>query len=146
MQHLKDAGTPVNESDPNIAAPLSAARDEAQRAQDAERTALAERMYAQGGGSLQSGALGQAIQQSAERNAGGLSSLRAGLVSQAYTQKAQQLQSDLQLALANGDTQSAQLLQAQIAGLSAAVQREGIGTSLAEFLASLNQNTALAAG
>jgi hypothetical protein len=144
MDHLKKAGDPVNENDLNIAAPLSAGRDEVQRSQATERTALAERMYAQGGGQLNSNALTQAIQQSSERNAGGLSQLRAGLISKAYSDKQAQLQSDLQMALASGDTQSAQLLQAQIAALGAAVQREGMGLSLAEFLAQLNQRTVAA--
>lgn len=144
MERLKAAGIPVNESDANISQPLAAARDETQRSQQTERTALAERLYAQGGGALDSNALTQQIQQSAERNAGGLSQLRAGLISKAYDDKRNELQAYLQMALASGDTESAQLLQAQIAALSAAVQREGLGVNLAEFMANLNQRTTLA--
>lgn len=140
MKKLGEASAPVNENDLAISQPLAAARDEVQRSQDAERTALAERLYAQGGGSLQSGELGQAIQQSAERNAGGLSQLRAGLITQQYQAKQQELETLLSQALASGDTQSAQLLQGEIAALNAAVSREGMGISLAEFLANLNQN------
>lgn len=141
MDRLKLAGQPVNENDIGISQPLSAARDEVQRSQQTERTALAERLYAQGGGGLQSGALTQQIQQSAERNAGGLSQLRAGLITSQIQQKQQEMQSLLQMALASGDTQSAQLLQAQIAALSAQVNREGMGINLAEFLANLNKGT-----
>jgi hypothetical protein len=142
MDRLGKASQPVDENGLEIASPLSAARDETQRSQQTERTALAERMYAQGGGSLNSGALGQAIQQSSERNAGGLSQLRAGLITKAYDDKRQEMMGLLQMALASGDTESAQLLQAQISQLSATVQREGMGLSLAEFMAQLNQNTA----
>lgn len=144
MDRLGKAGQPVNESDLQIAQPFSAANDAVQRSQQTERTALAERMYAQGQGGLQSGALGQAIQQSAERNAGGLSQLKAGLITQQYQQKQQEMQSLLQMALASGDTQSAQLLQAQIAALNGQINREGMGISLAEFLANLNKSTVAA--
>lgn len=144
MSRLEAASKPVDENDITISQPLAAARDETQRAQQTERTALAERMYAQGGGQLNSDALNQAIQQSSERNAGGLSQLRAGLITHAYEQKLSEMQQDLQLAMASGDTESAQLLQAQIAALSASVQREGLGVNLAEFMAQLNQRTALA--
>lgn len=144
MDRLKLAGQPVNENDIGITQPLSAARDEVQRSQQTERTALAERLYAQGSGGLNSNALTQGIQQSAERNAGGLSQLRAGLITSQIQQKQQEMQSLLQMALASGDTQSAQLLQAQIAALSAQVNREGLGVNLAEFLANLNKSTVAA--
>ena len=140
MQQLQAAGQPVDESQPQIAQPLSAAQDAIQRSQDAEKTALAEHLYAQGSGGLQSGELGQQIQQSAEQNATGLSQLRAGLITQQYAAQQQKMETLLQQALASGDTQSAQLLQAQIAALNAAVSREGLGINLSEFLANLNQN------
>lgn len=143
MDRISAASQPVNENDQYIAAPLSSARDEVQRSQDAERTALAERLYAQGGGGLDSNALTQQIQQSSEKNAGSLSSLRAGLISQEYTARRQEISTLLSQAMAQGDAESAQQLQAEMAALDAQIKREGLGINLAEFGAQLNQNAAL---
>lgn len=143
LEQLKAASAPVNESDANIAAPLSAARDETARATDTERTALAERLYAQGGG-LNSNALTQGIQQSSERNAGTLSSLRSTLISNEYNARRTQMTQLLSQALASGNADAAQQIQVQMAALDAALKREGLGVGLAEFGAQLNQNAALA--
>lgn len=143
LARLKEASAPVNESDQNIAAPLSAARDETARATDTERTALAERLYAQGGG-LNSNALTQGIQQSSERNAGQLSGLRASLISNEYNARRTQMTQLLSQALASGNTDAAQQIQVEIAALNAALQRENLGVNVAEFGAQLNQNAALA--
>lgn len=136
---LTAASSPVDPNAENIAAPLTAARDEATRASDQERTDTAERLYAQGG--LNTNALNQTIQQSAERNAGSLSTLRGTLIMNAYNQKNQELQSLLQMALASGDAQSARDVQAQIANLNAEIQREGLGVTLAINTANQNANT-----
>lgn len=143
LARLKEASAPVNENDQNIAAPLQAARDETARSTDTERTALAERLYAQGGG-LNSNALTQGIQQSSERNAGQLSSLRASLISNEYNARRTQMTQLLQQALSSGNTDAAQQIQVQIAALNAALQREGLGANLAMFGANLNQQAALA--
>lgn len=143
LARLKEASAPVNETDQNIAAPLQAARDETSRATDTERTALAERLYAQGGG-LNSNALTQGIQQSSERNAGQLSNLRASLITNEYNARRTQMTQLLSQALASGNTDAAQQIQVQIAALNAALQRESLGLNAAEFGATLNQNAALA--
>lgn len=142
LERIAAAQQPVNESDANIADPLSAARDEVSRGTDEERKRLAERLYAQG--SLNSGELTQGITQSSERNATGLSQLRAGLISKEYTARRDELQNYMQLAIASGDAEMARQLQLEIANLNAAVQREGIGVGWAEFIAGLNQRTTLA--
>ncbi len=142
MERLALAGQPVDENSAEVTQPLSAARNEAQRSQDAERTALAERLYAQGG--LNTDALGRQIQQSSERNAGSLGNLRAGLITHIADAKRQELESLLQMATAQGDAASARAISAEIAAINASVTSQGQGISLAEFLASLNQNTALA--
>ncbi len=147
LDFLKKAGQPVDENDPQIQATLSAARDEAQRSQTQERNALAERLYAQnatGGGGLNTNALTSQIQQSSERNAGALAGLRASVLTSVYNSRVGQLQNLLQLAMQSGDAESARTLQAQIANLQAAVQREGLGVNLAEFGAQLDQNSVLA--
>lgn len=144
MDQLAKAGQPVDPNSPEIAATMSSASDAGQRASDAERTALAERLYAQGGGGLHTNELGQQIQQSGEKQAATLSTLKGQLMMNQYNQKAQQLQNLLSLAVQSGDAESARSIQAQIANLQAAVQREGLGVNLAEFGAQLNQNAAFA--
>jgi hypothetical protein len=138
MQRLGMAGQPVDQNAPEIADPLSAARDEVSRGQDLERKTLAERLYASG--DLHSSTLPQQLQQSAERNATGLSQLRAGLISKEYTARRDELQNLLQLAMASGDAELARSIQMQIAQLQAAVNREGLGISVAQLQAQLNQN------
>lgn len=61
--------------------------------------------------------LNQGIQASAERTAVGLGTLRGQLISQEYTQKKQEMQSYLQMALAAGDAQSAREIQLYLAQL-----------------------------
>lgn len=144
MGRITAAQAPVNESDNYIAQPLSAARDALTRGQDEERKALAERLYATG--DLSSSTLPQQIMQSSERNNVGYSQLRAGLISKEYSARREELANYLQLAMASGDAEMARNIQMEIARLNAAVQRESLGISLAEFLAQLNQNTARAGG
>jgi hypothetical protein len=143
MQQLAEAGQPVDPNSPEIAATMSASSDAGQRASDAERTALAERLYAQGGG-LNTDALTRQIQQSGEKQAATQSSLKAQLLMNQYNQKRTQLQQDLQMAMSSGDAESARQIQLALGNLSAAVQREGLGVNLAEFGSQLNQNAALA--
>ena len=145
LQGLTAAGQPVDPNSPQIAATMSAAQDQASRSADAERTALAERLYASGGNQgVNTDALTRQIQQSGEANASSLSTLKAQLITNEYNQKLNTMQQDLQLAVQAGDTQSAQAIQVQIANLQAAVQREQIGANLGEFGAQLSQNAALA--
>lgn len=149
LGQLAQAQTPVDPNSPEIASTLSAARDEATRASEQERTALAERLYAQGvagggSGGLDTNALTQQIQQSGERNAGALSTLRGQLLMNAYNQKRSQLQNLLSIATQSGDAESARAVQIQLAQLQAAIQREGLGINLGEFTSQLNQNAALA--
>jgi hypothetical protein len=143
MEQLRKAGQPVDPNSPEIAATMSASSDAGQRASDAERTALAERLYAQGGG-LNTDALTREVQQSGEKQAANQSNLKAQLLTNEYNQKLSQMQNLLSLAVQSGDAESARAIQLQIANLQAAVQREGLGINLAEFGASLNQNAALA--
>lgn len=142
MAQIGDASQPVNEQDASITQPLSAARDEVSRSSDTERSQLAEALYAKGG--LNTDAVPRYLQQSSERNATGLSQLRAGLISSQLQQKQSKLQNLLSLALASGDAESARSVQMQIAAVQAELQRQGMGINLAEFSANLNQNAALA--
>jgi hypothetical protein len=127
----------VNESDSNIAAPFDAANLTAQRGQQAERTALAERLAASGD---TSGSLERGIQQSAERNAVGLGSLKANLIQKEYAARRADLSDAMQQALQSGDRETAYQLQMALAQLDAQLRREGYGVNLAEF--GQNQNTA----
>ena len=149
LERIRGASTPVDQNAPEITETLTAARDEGTREAEQERTALAERLYAEGvrgggGGGLNTGALTQQIQQSGERNAGRMQGLRANLLMNAYNQKAQQLQHFLSLAVASGDADSARAVQVELANLEAALRREGLGANLAMFGANLDQQAVLA--
>lgn len=136
MERLKAASSPVDPNAPQINDPLVAARDEATRHTDKERTEMAERLYAQGG--LNTDALTQGIQQSNERNATALGSLRAQLMTREFESKKAELRDLMQMALAAGDAQAAREIQMQIAELNAILQREGYGVQLA--MNETNQN------
>lgn len=143
MARLAELGTPVNEQSSGIAGAVSGARDEATRASEQERTALAERLYAQGGGGLNSNALTQQIQQSGEKNASSLGGLRANLMMQEYARKQTALQQTLSLAVQSGDAEAARAAQKAIADLQAQLQREGFAIDIAKYTAFLNQNAVL---
>jgi hypothetical protein len=144
MDRLKSAGLPVDQNAAGITDAVSAAHDDATRAGEQERTALAERLYAQGGGGLNSGALTQQIQQSGEKVAQTTSGLRANLIMQEYGRKQQELDQLLSMATASGDAESARQIQLYQAQLQAELQREGISADLAKYAAYLNSQTALA--
>lgn len=141
-KRLQEIGSPVDENSSNIAAPLTAARNEASRVSDQERNALAERLYAQGG--LNTDAVTRGIQQSSERNAVGLGGLRAQLITREYDARRQDLTSMLAQATASGDNASARAIQQQLAALDATLKREGMGIDLAKYLSWLNLQTAQA--
>lgn len=144
-QRLATDSQPVDPNDANIAQPLSAASDQASRQTDQERKALAERLYASGGGDVDQAQLSQGIQQSAEKNALGLGSLKAQLITQALTAKRQDLSDAMQLAIASGDSDSARNISLQIAALNAELTREGIGANLAISTTNANTGTSNAA-
>jgi len=144
MARLAELGTPVDEKSAGISDAVTAARDEGTRAAANERTALAERLYAQGGGGLNSNALTQQIQQSGEKQGAAIGGLRANLMMAEYARKQSALQQTLSLAVQSGDAEAARAAQKAIADLQAQLQREGFGIDLAKYQAYLNQNAALA--
>lgn len=133
--------TPVDENVPQIAQALSAARLEGGRSMDTERKALAERLYAQGGGDVSGNELSQGIQQSAERNATGMSQLRANLIMTEYQARRSDLNDAMQQALASGDAQMAREVQMSLAQLDATLRREGYGVNMAQFAQLQNNNS-----
>lgn len=141
LERLKQAGSPLDPNGGGIGEAMAGARLEADRASQMERTALAERRAASGD---TSGSLQQGIQQSAERNAVGLGSLRATLIQKEYAAKRQEMENLLQLATASGDAQAARDVQVQLANLDATVRREGLGLDAAKYTAYLNQDAAKA--
>jgi hypothetical protein len=138
MERLKQAGQPIDPNSGGVGEAMAGARLEADRASQMERKALAERRAASGD---TSGSLEQGIQQSSERNAVGLGSLRAKLIQQEYQTKRQQMQELLQLATASGDAESARNVQMKLSELDAAIRREGMGIGVAEFEAGMNERT-----
>ena len=152
-QRLAAASAPVDENATGIGDAVTAARDEGTRATQDERTALAERLYANGG--LNTNELTQGIQQSAEKQAANVGGLRATLIRQEYARKQSELDTLLSLATQSGDAEATRQIQQQMAALDAALRAEGLaqnqsqfdtstGVNLAEFGANLNQQAALA--
>lgn len=93
----------VNPEDEVIRTPYLAARDAASRQADEERKQLAERLYAEGaGGTMDTSALNQGIQQSNERVATNLASKRADLVSHEQDLRNQRLQNFVGQAMSAG--------------------------------------------
>jgi hypothetical protein len=143
MARLAELGKPVDENAAGIGQAVTAARDEGTRAAQTERTALAERLYAQRDGGLNSNALTQQIQQSGEKQGAAMGSLRANLLMSEYARKQAALQQTLQLAVQSGDAEAARAAQKAIADLQAQLQREGFGVDLAKYKAFLDQNAVL---
>jgi hypothetical protein len=137
LDRMGKDSAPVNDTDSNIAEPFAAANLTAQRGQQAERTALAERLAANGD---TSGSLERGIQQSAERNAVGLGTFKGQLIQKEYAARRADLADAMNQALQSGDRETAYTLQMALAQLDAQLRREGYGVNLAEFGA--NQNTA----
>lgn len=142
---MKELGAPVDENAAGISQAVSAARDEANRAAAGERTALAERLYAQGGGGLNSNALTQQIQQSGENVGIATAGTRANLIIQEYARRQNELNGDYQMLLASGDAEEARKVQMLMAQLQAQLTREGYSIDLAKYTAYLNQQAALSA-
>lgn len=139
MKRIQQDQAPVDENASGISEAVNAARLEQTRASDAERKALAERLYAEGSGSVDQNALTQGVQQSAERMGSSLATTRAQLIAREYQRKADDLNSAMQQALASGDAETAREIQMVLAQLQAALQREGYGIQLATI--ATNQNT-----
>jgi hypothetical protein len=125
LDRIKAAGLPVDENSPGITDAVTAARDEGTRQSELERSALAERMYAQGGG-LNTDAMGMKIQQSAEKQAMNVGGLRATLIMKEVDARRTELDQLLQMATASGDAENARQVQMAIAELDAMVRREGL--------------------
>jgi hypothetical protein len=141
QQQLAGAMAPVDPNDPNIMAAVNAAKDQSTRAQDAERAALAEHLYASG---AQSGAgvdqqqIGQQIQQSRERMGTQLGTMKAGLVINEINSRRDLAKNLLQMALASGDSEAARQLQWQIAQLNQMLAEEQMALQAEEFSANLD--------
>lgn len=118
-------------SDPGIQTAMGGAQQTADRTTAAERRALSERLFA--GGDLTSSTTGQQIQQSAERNAGSLSTLKGNMILQEVDKRRTDLNSLLQQATASGDADLARQTQVALANLQAMLTREGYGWNWAQF-------------
>lgn len=147
-KRIADASSPVDENSAEVAIPFQAAQLQAGRGVENDRAIAAEQAYAaaaRGGGSVNQDTVSRSAQQGAERMATGLANTKAQLITRVYQAKAQELQSDLQMAMASGDAESARNIQVALANLQAALTREGYGINLAEFTQGQN-NTTVTAG
>lgn len=126
MQILTRSQQPIDPNSAEIAAPMEGAKLEAQRGLDAERKALAERLYAEGGGSG-TNELQQGMQQAQERTATGLAGLRGQLMQRAAEQRQSQLQQALALAVQIGDAEQARAIQMEMARMQNALGQAELG-------------------
>jgi len=138
MQQMQSASRPIDVNSDEIKQPYDAARLSASRDLDEEQKALAERLYAEGGGSG-SNELQQGIQQSRERSAVGLAGIRGQLVQRAVQMRQQQLQQALQLAVQSGDADAARAVQMQLAQLDNAFRYASLGQQASQFGQQLGQ-------
>jgi hypothetical protein len=122
MAQMDQAGQPVTAQDPTIAAAMGGARLESERGLEQSRKEQAERMYAEG--SLNSNALGQGLQASRERAAGGLASLQGDLMGREMTARRTQMATLLQQALQSGDNESARALTLKLNEMDNAIRRQ----------------------
>lgn len=119
MKFLNGANGPVDENSTEIRQPFDAAKLQAERGSADERSALAERLYAEGGGGTNE--LAQGVMQGKERMAVGLGGIKAQLIQRATQAKQQQLQQALSLAVQSGDSEAARAIQLQIAQMGNAL-------------------------
>ena len=110
-ERMAALGLPVDENATGISAATSAIRDETRRAGEQERKDLAERLYAEGGGGLDTGALGQQIARSGERVATATAGTRANMVLQEYGRRQEELDKYYAMAMASGDAEEARKIQ-----------------------------------
>lgn len=129
LRQLGVASQPVTGDDPTISQTMSGARLEEERAQEMERRALSERLFA--GGDLNSNSGQQAVQQSAERTAGKMASLKGNLMQQELLSRRDTMRQLLAQAMQSGDAESARQVQIQLSNLEALLRREGYGVTLA---------------
>lgn len=133
MRQMGLAGAPLDENALGIRQPFEAAQAAATRAQDRERTAMTERLYAQGGGSVDQATLNRGIQQSAESNAMGLAGLKSGLIGNEIQSRRQQTSQALQLANAIGARDESNKLQRELAQLDEQFRRAQLGQQESQF-------------
>lgn len=128
---MKQGNAPIDENALQIRQPFEAASAAAQREQQRERTALAERLYASG--NLGGRELEQGIQQSAERNALGLAGLKSGLIGNEIAARRTQLAQALQLANSIGARTEAQQLQRELAQLDQQFRYSQLGQQRSQW-------------
>lgn len=140
LSNLSDLSTPTDENSPELAPSLSAYRNQSTRDEQAFRDAAAERYYAQGeggGAGLSSGGFGTTLTSGMEAAASNRSNFAGNLVWNASQMKRQQLQAMLQTAVNAGETDAAQQIQSQIAGIDANLRSRGLDQQNSQFNDSL---------
>lgn len=131
LEQLALASQPVDENDPTIRQIMTGAQIENARAQEMERHALSERLFANQ--DLNSNSINQQVQQSAERTAGKMATLKGTLMQQELESRRSTIQNLLNEALASGDAEAAREIQVALANLDARIAREQMGGTLAMY-------------
>lgn len=134
---ITDASKPVDANSEGIKGTLAAQRLSRQRAEERQRSQLAARLSQEG--LLDSGAFDTGVQGIAQaRGEGESADIAAAVQPEQQAQKARLL-TLLQMAQAQGDTEAAQTLQAQLAAIDATNQQTSRQEQSRQFNASLGQ-------
>lgn len=136
MDRMGELSKPLDVNDPTITEPFGAANLAAQRQLEQGKKDTAERLYASG--NLNTNAAQMEGTQANERAATGLAGVKANLIANQLTQRANQLQQLYSLAVASGDSESARQVQLELASIQAELAREGFGVTLGLGQAELN--------
>lgn len=137
LDRIAQDSTPFDPStDPGVTSAMTGAQMTADRQTEMERRALSEQLFA--GGDLNSGTKDQQVQQSSERNAASLSTLKGTLILKEVDARRTDLTNLLQQAIASGDADLARQTQVALANLQAQLTREGYGWAWAQFQAQQN--------
>lgn len=153
MDSLGQASRPVSENDPGIREVLAGQRLAGQRGAERQRSILAERLAAEG--LSDSGAMNTGIQGIEQNRAENDVRATGAALTGELTQRRNQLQNLLALAVQSGDAQSARSIQAQLQlmdmqlrdsqfGRQLQYQYDQLGTDSAFKTAGLNQSFLLA--
>lgn len=129
---LNSQGDPSDS--PEVKQPLDAAARMAERVRRQRQDASAERLYADGVGD--SGAMDAEIGRGYEDMSSDLSGVSSELVGRVMSERRNELQNLMNMALQSGDAESARALQMQMAQLDAQIRRE----QLKESARQANQN------
>jgi len=124
LKYMAKAQTTPSLDDPTLAPQVEVFRAGAQRGQERNRLASAERAAANG--QSESGYLDNLIMKGVQDQGFNTASYNANLLGGEMNKRREELQAGLQLAAATGDAEASRELQTRLAQVSAAMQQQGL--------------------